>query len=612
MGSHVQSRAGEGFKPAQLVPGLLSLSWRIPSIVKTMRGILGFRNDSPLSMGTILERNAEKYATNTALLYEDIRITHEAFNSRINQYAHYLSSRGVNKGDIALVLVDNRPELLMVIGALSKLGAVASLINPNQRGKVLLHSINLTRGRTFIVGEELLEAFEEIKGELELTPEDRLYYQPESGQTGAPDGYDNLEKAIEEQPTSNPPSTGETKLGDPFAYVFTSGTTGLPKASVQTHRRWFSAMYWFGKIVMNLKPTDVHYCPLPFCHTNGLNVAWGSCAGCGTALAIRRRFSASQFLSDSRKFKANSFIYVGEVCRYLMNQPARPDDSDNPIQAMVGNGLRPDIWKAFKKRFGISRVYELYGAAEAPLIFSNLLNVDCTVGMCLTPFAIVEYDTDADEPVRGEDGFMRKVPAGGAGLLLAEISESMPFVGYTEKEETERKIFRDVFEKGDIWFNSGDLVFNQGFKHIQFVDRLGDTFRWKGENVSTSEVENVVNTLHQVDQSTAYGVMIPGTDGRAGMVAIIPATGVEAFDLKALAETVRNALPSYAVPKFVRFKEAFETTGTHKIKKKVLRDEGFDPNVVDDPLYVLLPEGAAYQPLTKELYQEILEGKHRF
>jgi citronellyl-CoA synthetase len=327
---------------------------------------------------------------------------------------------------------------------------------------------------------------------------------------------------------------------------------------------------------------------------------------------MRRRFSASQFWEDTRKFKANSFIYVGEVCRYLMNQPPRPDDRDNPIKAMVGNGLRPDIWKDFKKRFAVSKVFELYGAAEAPLIFSNLLNLDCTVGMCLTPFSIVEYDTDADEPVRGEDGFMKKVAPGDSGLLLAEISESMPFSGYTEKEETEKKIFRDVFEKGDTWFNSGDLVFNQGFRHVQFVDRLGDTFRWKGENVSTSEVEKVVNTLNQVAESTAYGIQIPGTDGRAGMVAIIPGTAVETFDLKALAETVRKALPSYAVPKFVRFKEVFETTGTHKIKKKVLRDEGFDPKVVRDPLYVLLPEADTYQPLSEELYQDIVEGKHRF
>lgn len=612
MSSQATPGPGEVLKLSELLPGFLALSWRIPSIVKNMREILGFRNDSPFSMGTILERNAEISPKNTALLYEDIRISHEEFNHRINQYAHFLASQGVSKGDVAPVLVDNRPELLMIIGALSKLGAVSSLINPNLRGKVLLCSINLTRGRTFIVGEELLEAFEEIKEELALTGDDRLYYQQEHGKSAAPTGYVDLGEAIKDQPTSNPESTKEVKLGDPFAYVFTSGTTGLPKASVQTHRRWFSGMYWFGRIVMNLKPTDVYYCPLPFCHTNGLHVAWGSAAGCGTALAIRQRFSASQFWEDTRKFNANSFIYVGEVCRYLMNQPPRPDDRDNPIRTMVGNGLRPDIWKAFKERFGISKVYELYGAAEAPLIFSNILNVDCTVGTCLTPYAIVEYDLEADEPVRGEDGFMKKVAPGEAGLILAEISERMPFTGYTQKEETERKIFRDVFEKGDVWFNSGDLVLNQGYRHIQFVDRLGDTFRWKGENVSTSEVEKVVNTLDQVDESSAYGVQIPGTDGRAGMVAIIPRTPVDEFDLEALADTVRKALPSYAVPKFVRFKTEFETTGTHKIKKKVLRDEGFDPEVVADPLYVLLPDGSAYQPLTRELHQEILEGRHRF
>jgi citronellyl-CoA synthetase len=612
MASRRKPGTAETLRFTDLVPGLAALSWRVPSIVRNMRTILSFRNDSPLSMGAVLERNAEEYPAQTALLYEDVRITHDAFNRKINQYAHFLSSRGVGKGDVALVLVDNRPELLMLMGALSKLGAVASLINPNLRGNVLQYSINLTRGKTFLIGEELLDAFEEIRDALELTAEDRLYYQPDSGRADAPKGYEDLQEAIRDQPTSNPATTRDIRLGDPFAYVFTSGTTGLPKASVQTHRRWFSGMYWFGKIVMNLKPSDVYYCPLPFCHTNGLHVAWGSAAGCGTALAIRRRFSASQFWADTRKFNANSFIYVGEVCRYLMNQPPRPDDRDNPVEMMVGNGLRPDIWKAFKKRFGISKVYELYGAAEAPLIFSNLLNVDCTVGTCLTPFAIVEYDLDAEEPVRGEDGFMKKVAPGRTGLILAEISERMPFAGYTDKAETEKKIFRDVFKKGDLWFNSGDLVLNQGYRHIQFVDRLGDTFRWKGENVSTSEVENVVNTLDQVDESTAYGVRVPGTDGRAGMVAIIPRTPVEAFDLKALADRVRGALPSYAVPKFVRFRKAFETTGTHKIKKKVLRDEGCDPNVVADPLYVLLPDADTYQPLTREIYREIEAGRHRF
>jgi citronellyl-CoA synthetase len=580
--------------------------------VRTLKELLSLEDETRMSMGTTLEHNAERYPDNTAILYEDVKYTHREFNEAINRYAHYLSSAGVKRGDDVMVLVDNRPELLMIIGALSKLGAVSALINPNHRGEILLHSINLARGRRFIVGEELLDAFEEIKGKLELAESDTLCYQPDEGRKPALDGYINLSEVLRDQPTSNPPSTSEVTLRERFAYVYTSGTTGLPKASIQTHRRWFAGQYWFGKVVMNLKPADVLYCALPFCHTNGLNVAWAAAAARGTALAIRRKFSASSFLKDVRKFNANGFIYIGEMCRYLMNQPTRTDDADNPLVWCVGNGLRPDIWKAFKKRFGIRKVFELYGAAEGTLIFTNLLNLDCTAGTCLTPFAVVKYDADEEGPIRGGDGFMQRVQEGEVGLLIAEISEGLPFAGYTNREETEKKIFRDVFEKGDSWFNFGDLVLNQGLRHIQFMDRIGDTFRWKGENVATGEVERVINSEAQVAESTAYGVRVPRTDGRVGMAAIIPRTSADAFDLKALADKVVKTLPHYAVPRFIRFRKEFETTGTHKIKKTALRDEGFEPTQITDPLFFLDPNKEQYVPLTEELYEEIVSGKYRF
>jgi citronellyl-CoA synthetase len=596
---------------SDLLPGLLSVSVRLPSIIRNMRELLGFEADARLSLGSVLERNAGMYSNKTALLYEDERYSHAEFNARINQYAHYYISKGIGKGDVMIVLVDNRPELLMLIGALSKLGAVASLINPNQRGEVLEHSINLTRGRHFIVGEELLGAFEEVRPGLNLGTEDHLYYEPESN-SSVPPGYISLPEMIEDQPTDNPSTTQEVTLQDPFAYVFTSGTTGMPKASVQTHRRWFTAQYWFGRIVMNLKPDDVHYCALPFCHTNGLHVAWGSASGCGSALAIRRKFSASNFLPDVRKFKANSFIYIGEICRYLMNQPERPNDADNPLVKCVGNGLRPEIWREFKKRYGIRKVFELFGAAEGTLIFTNLLNIDCSVGLCLTPFAIVRYDVENDEPVKDENGFMIKASPGEQGMIIAEITDALPFAGYTEKKETEKKILRNVFVKDDVWFNFGDLVFNQGYRHIQFVDRLGDTFRWKGENVSTTEVEKEINGFEQVLESTVYGVQIPGTDGRAGMMAAIPSVDADKFDFKGLAALLTENLPSYAVPKFVRLKQEFETTGTHKIKKVRLREEGFDRSRISDPLYVLLPGSDEYAPLTAEIHDGILNGAYKF
>lgn len=607
-----QAQQTDVLKVSDIIPGLLALSWRAPSILLTMKKLLSFTNDTALSMGITLEHNANQYPNNPAIFYEDGEYTHKEFNESINRYAHYFSSIGVKKGDEVMVLVDNRPELLMIIGALSKLGAVSSLVNPNNRGEVLLYSINLTRGKCFVIGEELLDAFEEIKDDLKLAEDDILCHQSDKGEISAPEGYTDLSGALKEQPTNNPLTTNKVTLGERFAYVYTSGTTGLPKASIQTHRRWFGGQYWFGKIALNLKPTDVLYCPLPFCHTNGLNVAWAAAAARGSALAIRRKYSASNFLQDVRKYNATCFMYIGEMCRYLMNQPPRPDDADNPLISCVGNGLRPDIWRAFKQRFGIKKVYELYGAAEGTLLFTNLLNVDCTVGACLTPFAVVKYDIDEDEPIRGGDGFLQRVEKGGVGLLIGEISESLPFAGYTDKKESEKKIFRDVFQKGDMWFNFGDLVRDQGFKHAQFVDRIGDTFRWKGENVSTSEVEKVINSQTQVAGSTVYGVKIPNMDGRAGMVAVIPGTALDKFDLNAFAKAVIKALPQYAVPRFLRFMKEFETTATHKIKKTALKDEAFDPKRVSDPLFFLDPNKEEYIPLTEEVYEDILGGKYRF
>jgi acyl-CoA synthetase (AMP-forming)/AMP-acid ligase II len=612
MGDETRVGREEVLGLGELVRGVLSIAWRIPSVIAQLGRIKRFRSHTPLSLGAILERNAARYPGRTALLFEDSSYTHDELNGGVNRFAHELASRGVSKGETVHVLLDNRPELLMVLGALAKLGAVASLVNPRQRGEALRHSLSLTPARHHIVGEELRGAFEAAANELPLSDADSLYSLREKGGDPAPDGYIDLTEAARRRPRSNPATTGAVTLGDPYAFVFTSGTTGLPKAAIQTHRRWVSGGLWFGRAVMNLGPDDVFYCPLPFCHTNALHVAWAPAARAGAALAIRRRFSARSFWEDVRRFEATAFIYIGEICRYLMNRPARPDDRGHRIRMIIGNGLRPEIWSAFRERFGIRRVYELYGAAEAPLAFVNLLNLDATAGACLMPFAIVRYDLEAERPIRGAGGFMSRAAAGETGLLLARISESLPFAGYTDRSETERKVLRDVFRKGDAWFDSGDLVLDQGYRHIRFVDRLGDTYRWKGENVSTTEVERVVNSLDQVAESAAYGVLVPGTEGRAGMVAIVPATDPGSFDLSALARALTDGLPPYAVPRFVRLSPALETTATLKIKKSALKREGFDPDRSTGPLFTLLPGNDEYRPLTRRLHREIVEGKHRF
>jgi len=459
----------------------------------------------------------------------------------------------------------------------------------------------------------VIDAFEEVKADLAIEPAQDIYFVADRGQKTAPQGLIDFNEGVGNSPVSNPATTARVKPADTVAYVFTSGTTGgKPKAAIIKHGRLVRSRYLNGKIVLDMKPQDTMYVPLPFFHTNALTLSWPTVLANGSAVAIRRKFSVSNFWSDVRKYNATAWCYIGELCRYLMKQPPQPDDRNNPLTKIIGNGLRPDIWRDFKSRFGISKVYEIYGAAESNLYFVNLLNLDFTVGRCRTPYAIVQYDVDEDTAIRNENGYMQRVTVGQTGLLLGEISPSNPFAGYTSREATTSKILRNVFAPGDEWFNTGDLVRNIGFGHIQFIDRTGDTFRWKGENVSTTEVEEVANTLPQVFLSTVYGVKMPDGEGRAGMIAIIPQSKADDFDLAMLYEQFKRALPSYAIPKFVRMQKDFDCTATHKIKKVNLKKAGFDSGLVTDPLYVLLPDASAYQPLTGEIYRAILNGQYKF
>jgi citronellyl-CoA synthetase len=279
---------------------------------------------------------------------------------------------------------------------------------------------------------------------------------------------------------------------------------------------------------------------------------------------------------------------------------------------MFGNGLRPNLWKPFKKRFGVDKVMEFYGSSEGNIGFLNIFNHDCTVGCTSVPYAIVEYDIENDHPIRHADGFMRRVKKGGVGLLLGEISDKTPFDGYTDPQKTEEKILRNVFTTGDAWFNSGDLMRDQGFKHAQFVDRLGDTFRWKGENVSTTEVENCIGQVEEVSDVIVYGVEIPETNGRAGMAAIWLKEG-ECFNPKKFYGKAQEVLPGYAIPIFVRIaQEAMETTGTFKYKKTDLKKQAYDINQFSDEIWVCLPQTKTYQKLDKSLLCKINASEFSF
>jgi len=595
-----------------LLLGLAVKTPRLEAVTNSVNELLELQDSTPISIGAILEKNAILYKDHTAILYEDLTYTHFEFNGLVNRYAHVFQQHGIKKGTVAVVFLENRLETLVLISALAKLGAVASLINANQKGAVLKHSIETDQGDYFIIGEERIADFEAIRGGLKNLENSTFFGLRNYGEAPTPPDYLPLAELIKTAPTENLPITKTITLGDRFANVFTSGTTGMPKASIQTHKKWYLCYHWYGQVNMGIQSDDVFYVPIPFFHTNAMIVAWPSAASGGAALAIRRKLSISNFWKDVTKFNVSAFIYIGEICRYLMNKPPAETDTTHRIQKVVGNGLRPDIWKAFKKRFNIPEVYELYGASDGIVSYTNVFNLDCTVGLCRSEYAIVKYDVDNEVPYQNAAGLMEKVAIGEAGLLLGQITEATPFPGYVNKAKNQEKILRNVLIKGDQWFNTGDLIRDLGFHHAQFVDRLGDTFRWKGENVSTAELEAILNQFPEVAHSAVYGVALPHTDGKAGMATIHSAVPLAVFDFTQFAKAAKKALPSYAVPIFLRFVSDFEKTATHKIKKSVLKKEGITPSTDTDVIYVLLPKSDRYTKMTPEIAKAIENGTISF
>lgn len=587
----------------------------LPSTIKGLRLSKATDKTKPLGLGICVEAAAHKNPAGLALMYQDTQLTWAQFNAWTNRIAHYLTRCGIGKGDAIVVLLENRPELMALTVACAKIGAVSALVNTSQRGKALVHSINLVQPKAAVVGEELLTAYQEVEPTLTVPKENRFYLADldtlkQSG-TGPAD-WKNLAHAIDWQPEHNPASTQNIFMDDPCFYVYTSGTTGMPRAVIFNHGRFMRAYGVFGFTAAKLKSSDRLYVTLPFYHATAMAVCWGSVlAGCAT-LVMARKFSATRFWDDIRRYDATAFGYVGELCRYLMDQPAKPTDLDNRVRLVIGNGLRINIWRAFKKRFGIDTVLELYGSSEGNVGFTNLFNFDATVGYGPLPYAIVEYDKENDQPVRDSKGFMKRVNKGGAGLLLGEISEKTPFHGYTDAKANDACIMRDVFKQGDAWFNTGDLMRDLGFKHAQFVDRLGDTFRWKGENVSTTEVELILDGFDDVSESVVYGVEIPNTNGRAGMASMRLECDESQFDFKRFLAHLREQLPHYAVPIFLRLSDAMEVTGTFKHKKAPLKEAGFDLAKQDCPVYVCLPRGDTYVRLTPEVQQGIESGLYRY
>lgn len=568
-----------------LVRGLASQAASTPRMARGMLRLATNRPWRRQSIGRLVEHHAQRRGDTPAVLTHDAAWTYAQLNAQANRVAHALTAAGIESGDVIALGLGNRPETLAAVVGIVKLGAVAALLPSSQRGATLAHSLDVSKARLLLCDADMAAAVDEAGAD---TPTRWLWDKP------ARDGWEDATERFDRAATSNPPTTRAVRLEQPCYYIFTSGTTGLPKASVMTHYRFYAAMAGLGDTVLRLDAGEVLYCPLPLYHNNALTVSWGAVLASGAALALVPKFSASRFWDDIVRFRAVAFCYIGELCRYLLNQPAHKHERDHGVRVAVGNGLRPDLWDAFKHRFGIERIAEFYGASEGNLAFINAFNQDKTAGYCPMPFAVVEFDADAAAPVRDAKGRMQRVATGEPGLLIAEVTNTARFDGYTDAEASEKKLLRDCFKAGDCWFNSGDLVREQGWKHIQFVDRLGDTFRWKGENVSTTEVEGALTACDGVEEAVVYGVEVPGCDGRAGMAAITLEAGAE-FDAKAIAEHLQASLPPYAVPVFLRQRAAQEATATFKYRKTELKAQGFDPAACGEPLWFRAAGGSYHK-----------------
>jgi len=568
-----------------------------------------------------VEDITERFPNHTAIKFEGASLTWAELNALANQYAHAFAAQGIERGDTVSVLMENRIEFMATLIGLNKLGAIGALINTNLRGRPLTHCVTVANSKKFVFGSELTNALEEAKGELPLKEGADYIIVRDAADNSLAHGTPNWALDIDElagsQSKENPPSTGMNTLGDNSLYIYTSGTTGLPKAAVLSNRRHLMSASMAAKVGFLCDENDAIYICLPMYHGTGLMLGVGASLMTGATMVIRRKFSASNFLPEIRKHNVTCMIYIGELCRYLLNTEAKPDDAKTTLTKVMGNGLRPDIWMDFKTRFGLERICEFYGASEGNVSFANMLNKDLTVGMTSQEVALVRYNVDEDEIVRDDKGMAIPTDEGEPGLLVGRITPDTVFEGYTDEAATESKVLRDLLEPGDAWFNSGDLLktvdvgYSLGYPHYQFVDRIGDTFRWKSENVSTNEVGEIINGHPAVKICNVYGVEVPGADGRAGMAAITLEAD-QNFDAAEFASFVQEQLPAYARPVFVRVQPDLEVTGTFKLMKTELRKTGFDLNATDDPVYVMKPRSSTYEMLDADYQQVLSSGQAGF
>jgi fatty-acyl-CoA synthase len=556
---------------------------------------------------------ADKYGDAPALISEREQLSYRALAERANRYARWALAQGVGKDDTVCLMMPNRPEFMALWLGVTSVGGVVALLNTNLTGPALAHCINVVHPRHIVVAAELFEPFQTAR--THDTSGAKIWLHGE-----ADANFPRIDREVEGFSGDRLTDSERCRLTieDHALYIYTSGTTGLPKAANINHYRLMLASHAFAG-VMDTRATDRMYDCLPMYHTAGGVVATGAVLLTGGAVAIREKFSAHEFWNDVVRFDCTLFQYIGELCRYLVHSPPNPNETKHRLRLACGNGLRPDLWDEFKTRFRIPQILEFYGATEGNVNIFNFEGRPGAVGRVpwfvahRFPIAVVRFDVERQEPIRDAKGLCIRCAPDEAGEVIGKIvnDPSKPgnrFEGYAAGTQNETKILRNVFRKGDAWFRTGDLMRKDRDGYFYFVDRIGDTFRWKGENVSTTEVAEAINTFPGVRDATVYGVTVAGRDGRAGMAAIVCD---RPCDLAGLRAHLATHLPEYARPVFLRLQQQIDVTGTFKQRKLDLVREGFDPALSPDPIYFNDPNAQTFVPLDATLRERIQRGAVR-
>ncbi|CAG2169858.1 unnamed protein product [Oppiella nova] len=564
----------------------------------------------------IFTKLCQTNASRVLFYYEDQKWTFRQIDEFSNRVANLFLEYGYHPGQEVALYMENKPEYIGIWLGLAKAGLVTALINTNLLSDQLVHSVTVVKCKALIFGSELSDAVTDAIPELNGNGTMQYFcfgdFDPNCVKAKP------LKQLIDESSCERPSTLNRGNFNDRLFYIYTSGTTGLPKAAIIKHSRYI----WMGSAIKNmirLRDDDVLYTSLPLYHLAGGTL--GTCQSLifGNPMAIRNKFSASNFWKDCIKYNCTAAQYIGEICRYLLAQKPQPSDKQHNVRIIFGNGLRPKIWKEFTQRFNIKQVGELYGSTEGN---ANIINVDNREGSCgfisqiapfLYPASLVKVKESTGEHLRDENGICLHAKPYETGEFVGKIIDSDPtraFDGYANKEATQKKIIYDVFSKGDRAFASGDLLTMDELGYLYFKDRTGDTFRWKGENVSTMEIETIISKFIHLVDCVVYGVEVPGCEGRAGMAAILDQNN--GLDLNKLLRNLKKVLPAFAIPVFIRICKCLEMTGTHKLPKNSLQNEGYDPNLIREPIYFFDAKKDKYLRLDDKLYRDIQNSLIRF